>query len=246
MPVATGESGTGVSLARCSDRTRTSPGSYARLPAIRVAVAAMPADADERGLAEVGVPRLGAGLGGLDFVDVRAALADGHRGHHRQRGAQEPVPVHRAGQRRPHPVEITSKRGSAVLMSRADFDALQETAYLPRVPANARRLLDSLEQARSGRREEHDLPASWGWSSPRTAGTTTATATGSRPTGDPETDQPADRRRAPRPVLRHRQARAAQARAGGGVGPTDTDEHRLVYLVDDNDLVVLPARFHDE
>ena len=58
------------------------------------------------------------------------------------------------------PVEITSKRGSAVLMSRGDFDALQETAYLLRVPANARRLLESLEQARQGRREEHELPSS--------------------------------------------------------------------------------------
>jgi antitoxin YefM len=56
------------------------------------------------------------------------------------------------------PVEITSKRGSAVLMSRADYDALQEMAYLLRVPANARRLLESLEQARSGQREEHEIP----------------------------------------------------------------------------------------
>ena len=55
------------------------------------------------------------------------------------------------------PVEITSKRGNAVLMSRDDFDALQETAYLLRVPANARRLLDSLAQAQSGQREEHEL-----------------------------------------------------------------------------------------
>ncbi|HEY5247710.1 MAG TPA: type II toxin-antitoxin system prevent-host-death family antitoxin [Dermatophilaceae bacterium] len=55
------------------------------------------------------------------------------------------------------PVEITSKRGNAVLMSRDDFDALQETAYLLRVPANARRLLDSLAQAGSGEREEHEL-----------------------------------------------------------------------------------------
>ena len=44
------------------------------------------------------------------------------------------------------PVEITSKRGDAVLMSKADYDALTETAYLLRVPANARRLLDSLAQ----------------------------------------------------------------------------------------------------
>ena len=55
------------------------------------------------------------------------------------------------------PVEITSKRGNAVLMSRDDFDALQETAYLLRVPANARRLLDSLAQAQSGQLEEHEL-----------------------------------------------------------------------------------------
>ncbi|TAL20512.1 MAG: type II toxin-antitoxin system prevent-host-death family antitoxin [Frankiales bacterium] len=54
-------------------------------------------------------------------------------------------------------VEITSKRGSAVLMSRADYDALQETAYLLRAPANTRRLLESLEQARTGQREEHLL-----------------------------------------------------------------------------------------
>lgn len=55
------------------------------------------------------------------------------------------------------PVEITSRKGDAVLMSRADFDALQETAYLLRVPANARRLMDSLDQARRGDREEHEL-----------------------------------------------------------------------------------------
>jgi antitoxin YefM len=55
------------------------------------------------------------------------------------------------------PVEITSKRGDAVLMSRADYDALEETAYLLRVPANAKRLLESLEQARNGERHQHDL-----------------------------------------------------------------------------------------
>lgn len=55
------------------------------------------------------------------------------------------------------PVEITSKRGSAVLMSLEDYQALQETAHLLRVPANARRLLESLAQAQSGRREEYEL-----------------------------------------------------------------------------------------
>ncbi|MDT7544413.1 MAG: antitoxin YefM [Actinomycetota bacterium] len=55
------------------------------------------------------------------------------------------------------PIEITSRRGDAVLMSKADYDALQETAYLLRVPANARRLLESLAQAVGGDRQEHEL-----------------------------------------------------------------------------------------
>ncbi|MDO5670929.1 MAG: type II toxin-antitoxin system prevent-host-death family antitoxin [Corynebacterium sp.] len=55
------------------------------------------------------------------------------------------------------PVEITSRNGDAVLMSRADYDALEETAHLLRVPANARHLLESLAQARSGERIERDL-----------------------------------------------------------------------------------------
>jgi antitoxin YefM len=55
------------------------------------------------------------------------------------------------------PVEITSKNGDAVLMSRADYDALEETAYLFRVPANAARLLESLDQAGQGERHQHDL-----------------------------------------------------------------------------------------
>lgn len=54
-------------------------------------------------------------------------------------------------------VEITSRRGDAVLLSRAEYDALQETAYLLRVPANARHLLDSLEQARNGEASERGL-----------------------------------------------------------------------------------------
>jgi len=45
-------------------------------------------------------------------------------------------------------VEITSKRGSAVLMSKDEFDALVETSYLLRSPANAQRLLSSLCSAR--------------------------------------------------------------------------------------------------
>ncbi|HYS41729.1 MAG TPA: type II toxin-antitoxin system prevent-host-death family antitoxin [Pseudonocardiaceae bacterium] len=55
------------------------------------------------------------------------------------------------------PIEIMSKRGDAVLMSRADYEALEETAHLLRSPANARHLLESLAQARAGEREEHEL-----------------------------------------------------------------------------------------
>jgi antitoxin YefM len=53
-------------------------------------------------------------------------------------------------------VEITSRRGSAVLLSRAEYDALEETAHLLRAPANARRLLESLDQARRGERTERE------------------------------------------------------------------------------------------
>lgn len=55
------------------------------------------------------------------------------------------------------PVEITSRRGSAVLISRDEYDALQETAHLLRAPGNARRLLESLDQARRGERTERPL-----------------------------------------------------------------------------------------
>lgn len=54
-------------------------------------------------------------------------------------------------------IEITSRRGNAVLVSAEEFAALEETAYLLRVPANARRLLESLQQAQSGDRHERAL-----------------------------------------------------------------------------------------
>ncbi|HMR47944.1 MAG TPA: type II toxin-antitoxin system prevent-host-death family antitoxin [Arachnia sp.] len=47
-------------------------------------------------------------------------------------------------------VEIASKKGGAVLMSADDYAAWQETAYLFRSPANARRLLDAYEEALRG------------------------------------------------------------------------------------------------
>jgi len=47
-------------------------------------------------------------------------------------------------------VGITSRSGDAVLLSRDEYDALVETAYLFRSPANAQRLLDADAALRSG------------------------------------------------------------------------------------------------
>ena len=49
-----------------------------------------------------------------------------------------------------HVVEITSKRGSAVLMSKDEYDAIEETAHLLRSPANMRRLIQSIDDADTG------------------------------------------------------------------------------------------------
>jgi antitoxin YefM len=48
------------------------------------------------------------------------------------------------------PVRINSKAGDAVLMSADDFDSWQETIYLLRSPANARRLMEAVARDRSG------------------------------------------------------------------------------------------------
>jgi antitoxin YefM len=45
-------------------------------------------------------------------------------------------------------IEIVSKRGSAVLMSKDEFDALVETSYLLSSPANAHRLMSALQSVR--------------------------------------------------------------------------------------------------
>ncbi|PYI67919.1 type II toxin-antitoxin system prevent-host-death family antitoxin [Arthrobacter livingstonensis] len=55
------------------------------------------------------------------------------------------------------PVEIISKKGSAVLMSLADYEALEETAYLLRSPANAAHLLEGVAQHKAGQLHAHEL-----------------------------------------------------------------------------------------
>jgi len=56
------------------------------------------------------------------------------------------------------PVIVTSQRGKpVVIMSLDDFQSLEETAYLVRNPTGARRLLDSVEELRSGGGDVKDL-----------------------------------------------------------------------------------------
>lgn len=48
------------------------------------------------------------------------------------------------------PVRIRSRSGDVVLMSAEDYDAWQETVYLLRSPANARRLMEAVARDRAG------------------------------------------------------------------------------------------------
>jgi antitoxin YefM len=52
---------------------------------------------------------------------------------------------------------MASMHGSAVLMSKDEYDSLLETTYLLRSPKNARRLIDAIESARARDITEHDL-----------------------------------------------------------------------------------------
>jgi len=56
------------------------------------------------------------------------------------------------------PIVITRQNGSpAVLMSLEDFNAWEETAYLLRSPANAKRLNDAIAAINSGNTKERAL-----------------------------------------------------------------------------------------
>ncbi|MBI2496506.1 MAG: type II toxin-antitoxin system prevent-host-death family antitoxin [Opitutae bacterium] len=57
-------------------------------------------------------------------------------------------------------VVITRNRDQAVVMlSMAEYQALEETAYLTRSPANARRLLDAVQAMEKGRGRVRKLKA---------------------------------------------------------------------------------------
>lgn len=56
------------------------------------------------------------------------------------------------------PLIITRKgERSVVMLSLEDYNALEETAYLLRSPANAQRLLGAIEQLNAGRGSERAL-----------------------------------------------------------------------------------------
>ena len=60
------------------------------------------------------------------------------------------------------PLVITrSDNVSVVVLPLATFNSYAETDYLLRSPANAKRLRRSLEQARAGEVEKHELIESW-------------------------------------------------------------------------------------
>jgi antitoxin YefM len=58
------------------------------------------------------------------------------------------------------PVEIVHKHGNAVLVSKEDWDSMEETAYLLRSPANAAWLAQGMEEFHNGEAAEHELDLS--------------------------------------------------------------------------------------
>ncbi len=65
--------------------------------------------------------------------------------------------LNRVADDREEVVVTRSGREDVVIVSRADYESLRETAYLVRNPANARRLLAAIDRLESGGGEVHDL-----------------------------------------------------------------------------------------
>jgi antitoxin YefM len=56
------------------------------------------------------------------------------------------------------PLAITRQRGEgAVLISASEWASIEETLYLLRSPANAKRLIESISEFNAGGGEEHEL-----------------------------------------------------------------------------------------
>jgi antitoxin YefM len=86
----------------------------------------------------------------VDAISYTAARANLAQTMNRVCGDHEPLIITRNGQ------------PSVVMLSLDDYKALEETAYLLRSPANARRLLDAIDSLEAGQGQEHvlrdDLP----------------------------------------------------------------------------------------
>lgn len=56
------------------------------------------------------------------------------------------------------PIAVTRQRGEGVvIVSQADWDSMEETAYLLQSPKNAERLLEAIARMDAGQGEEHEL-----------------------------------------------------------------------------------------
>lgn len=56
------------------------------------------------------------------------------------------------------PIAITRQRGEAVVMiSQSEWNAIEETLYLLRSPANAKELLESIAELNAGKGTEREL-----------------------------------------------------------------------------------------
>ena len=56
------------------------------------------------------------------------------------------------------PIAITRQKGEGVVMiSQSEWESIEETLYLLRSPANAKRLLESIAELDAGKGIEHDL-----------------------------------------------------------------------------------------
>jgi antitoxin YefM len=86
----------------------------------------------------------------VDAISYTAARANLAQTMNRVCGDHEPLIITRNGQ------------PSVVMLSLDDYKALEETAYLLRSPANARRLLDAIDSLEAGQGQERvlrdDLP----------------------------------------------------------------------------------------
>ena len=78
----------------------------------------------------------------LSFSDTRANL----------KAVMDRVVADRA------PVAITRQKAEGVVMiSQSEWNSIEETLYLLRSPANAKRLLKSIAELEAGKGEEHEL-----------------------------------------------------------------------------------------